>query len=360
MARAPTAADRAVSEPSFSTVRRCECGTELAPALLACPSCRRLVHRARLEALAADAQRADDEGRHAAALAAWREALELLPAESTQAETIALRITALRDRSAGEGESDGARTTPAMSPRAAKIFAPLGAVGLLAWKFKVVLVLVLGKAKLVLLGLTKVGTLTSLLASFGVYWAAWGWPLAAGLLVSLYLHEMGHVAAAARLGMRVDAPMFVPGLGAFVRLRQRPVDAIEDARLGLAGPIWGLGAALLALVAWRATGSGLALAICRLGAWINLFNLLPLGPLDGGRGFRALARPGRALIALALLASYLVTREGLLLLLLAVAVVRAVKADRETSDRRALVEFVGLVLALSALLLIPGAGSGSG
>jgi Zn-dependent protease len=157
----------------------------------------------------------------------------------------------------------------------------------------------------------------------------------------------------AELGMPVEAPMFVPGVGAFVRLRHRPVDAVEDARIGLAGPMWGLGAALVALTAWRATGSGLALAVCRLGAWINLFNLLPLGPLDGGRAFRALAQPARWLAAIALFAAWWVTREGLLLLLLAVAVVRALSTAPSQTDRRAIVEYAVLVAALSALLLVP-------
>lgn len=336
-------------------VRRCSCGTELATALLACPACRRLVHRERLEALAATAERAERKGELATALATWREALELLPVESSQAKALAERVASLRERAptpklevAGQRDSAGGSKA-----RLARILAPLGAAGLVLWKAKFLLVALLGKAKLALLGLTKLGTLTSMLASFGVYWAAWGWPLAAGLLASIYLHEMGHLARLAQYSMKVDAPMFVPGVGAFVRLRQRPVDAIEDARIGLAGPIWGLGAALLALAVWRVTGSGLALAICRLGAWINLFNLLPLGPLDGGRGFRALARGGRGLVSLGLIGAYFLTGEGLLLLLLVVALLRSFRAESATSDRRTLVEYLALLAAFSALLLVP-------
>lgn len=339
----------------IGTPRRCACGTELSESLLVCPACGRLVHRARLEALAARAREAEAQGDPVAALASWREALELLPADASQARTIAERVASLRDRvpakRGGEPETDGA--SKAGTGKTPKALASLGVVGALLWKGKALLFLVLGKAKLVLLGLTKLGTLTSMLASFGVYWAAWGWPLAAGLLVSIYLHEMGHVAALARLGMKVDAPMFVPGVGAFVRLRQRPVDAIEDARIGLAGPIWGLGAALAAAALWYTSGSGLLLAICRLGAWINLFNLLPLGPLDGGRGFRALGRGGRFLATLALAGAYWMTRDGLLLLLVVVAVARLFGTSPQTSDRRALAEYLALVGALSALLLLP-------
>jgi Zn-dependent protease len=340
---------------SDAGTRRCACGTEIAGSLLACPVCRRLVHRERLESLASVARGAEAAGDPAVALAAWREALELLPVESAQGRTISEQMVRLRASLPAPSleEAAGAPASGRPGSRLARILAPLGAAGLVLWKLKFVLAAVLGKAKLALLGLTKLGTLTSMLATFGVYWAAWGWPLAAGLVLSIYVHEMGHVAKLAQLGIKVDAPMFVPGVGAFVRLRQRPVDAVEDARIGLAGPIWGLGAALAAAVAWRATGSGLALALCRLGAWINLFNLLPIGPLDGGRGFRALARSGRVIASLTLAGMYVVTHEGLLLLLLVVALLRLAGESPPASDRRTLAEYAGLVAALSALLLLP-------
>jgi Zn-dependent protease len=149
--------------------------------------------------------------------------------------------------------------------------------------------------------------------------------------------------------MKIEPPMFVPGLGAYIRLKQRPVDAIEDARIGLGGPIWGLGAALLSLVLARGTGLPILVAIAKLSAWINLFNLLPVWQLDGSRAFHALARGGRATVALAIGVAWYFTREGLLLLLLVVAAYRAFKTEVEASDRRTLIEFVGLVASLSAL-----------
>jgi Zn-dependent protease len=342
-------------EIATSERRRCECGTELSPALLVCPSCRRLVHREQLERLAERARTAEAAGDAPTALVAWREALDLLPADSSQARVISERVAATRDSAPKATLEAAAKVDSSGKPgsRLARLLAPLGFAGVLLWKFKFILVAVLGKAKLALLGLTKLGTLTSMLASFGIYWAAWGWPLAAGLVLSIYLHEMGHIAQLAKLGLKVEPPMFIPGFGAFIRMKQRPLDAIEEARIGLAGPIWGLGAALLALLAWRMTGAGILLAICHLGAWINLFNLLPLGPLDGGRGFRALAKSGRWAIACAFLIAYLVTSEGLLLLLLAVAIFRSFRADVERNDPRALFEFLGLIAAFAALLLLP-------
>src|SRR4029079_16405953 len=123
------------------------------------------------------------------------------------------------------------------------------------WKLKTVLLVLLGKGKQLLLGFSKAGTVLTMLLSFGAYWALWGWKFAAGLVLSIYVHEMGHVAALRRFGIPATAPMFIPGLGAFVRLKQPPATAIEDARVGLAGPRWGLGATIVAAALGAATGA---------------------------------------------------------------------------------------------------------
>src|SRR4029453_7457017 len=186
-----------------------------------------------------------------------------------------------------------------------------------------------------------------------IYWVAFGWPLALGLVLSIYLHERGHVAAMARLGRKPEAPLFTPALGAYIRLRQPPVDAVEDARIGLGGPIWGLGAAVLSLALGELTGEPSFFAGAKLGAWINLLNLLPVWQLDGGRAFHALSRTGRFVVAASIGAAWYFSREGLLLLLLAVAFYRSFKADVPASDKRTLIEFVSLVATLSALAALP-------
>src|SRR5439155_143942 len=83
-----------------------------------------------------------------------------------------------------------------------------------------------------LLGLTKASTLFTMLLSAGVYWAAWGWKFALGVVLSIYVHEMGHVQALQRYGIKATAPMFIPGVGAVVRLKQYPASP-RDARVGL-------------------------------------------------------------------------------------------------------------------------------
>lgn len=82
----------------------------------------------------------------------------------------------------------------------------------------------------------------------GVFWSLYGWPLALGLAVSIYIHEMGHLAMLRQPGIEASAPMFIPGIGALVLLKQHVDDALADAKIGLAGPVWGLGAGLVTLV----------------------------------------------------------------------------------------------------------------
>ena len=148
--------------------------------------------------------------------------------------------------------------------------------------------------------------------------------------------------------------MFIPGLGAVVRMKAYPQTAREDARVGLAGPIWGLGAAIAAAMAYWATGFELLAAVASVGAWINLFNLVPFWQLDGGRGFRALSKTGRWLMVVLIAACGLATQEGLYLLLGIAAVIQCFSrgAPAET-DRRTLVEFAVLLVALGAVSAIP-------
>jgi Zn-dependent protease len=211
----------------------------------------------------------------------------------------------------------------------------------------------LTKAKFLLLGLTKASTFLSMFLSLGVYWTAFGWKFALGLVASIYVHEMGHIAALRRFGFRATAPMFIPGLGAIIRLQQHPVNPVENARIGLAGPLWGLGAALAALGVYLISGWPSWLAIAHVGAWINLFNLLPIWQLDGGRGFSSLSRSQRWLAVAAIAAAWFFTGEGLLLLLLVAGFFQALHAAIPLkSDRVGLIQYVVLVAALSALCVL--------
>jgi Zn-dependent protease len=322
------------------------CGAEIAPSLLACPVCRRLVHADALTTLASSAEAHEQAGRTVDAVATWREALDLLPPEAPQAATIRARVDGLTRQSE--------TATAAPSSPLPRWLAPFGVVGVMLWKFKFLVVLALTKGKLLLTGLTQSSTLLSMLAAMGVYWTIWGWKFAVGFVVLIYIHEMGHVAALTRLGIKASAPMFIPGLGAVVRLAQYPASAREDARVGLAGPIWGLGSSLVAYALAGATAQPIFAALAHAGAVINLFNLMPIWQLDGARGMRALARPARLAIAALVTGGFLLTSEGTLLLVALTAWWKALQADAPPdSDQRALAEFVVLVVLLTALTQIP-------
>jgi Zn-dependent protease len=317
------------------------CGTSLSATLLACPGCQRLVHTARLKELAADASAAAGRGDTAAELAAWRSSLELLPERSRQHASIRERIAALSE------SVDRARVAAPPSNRW-KWLAALGPAGLLLWKFKFLVVALLSKGKLLLLGLTKTGTLLSMFATVSLYWTQWGLWFALGLVISIYVHEMGHVAALRRYGIRASAPMFVPGVGAFVRLKQAPVTPREDSRIGLAGPVWGLGAAVGAVAGAQLGGGPLWLAVAHTGAWLNLFNLMPIWQLDGSRGFAALGYAQRWIATAALAAAWVITHDGVVLLVLLVAAGRSLmRAENAAEDRGALGLFVFVALSLA-------------
>jgi len=328
-----------------------DCGCELAPALLACPSCGRLVHGGELTRLAREAVEADARGARADAASAWRRALELLPPDAGQAARIHERLEELGRRI--EREGPGQASQPA-APDAAlsagtRRGLKAGLVGLIA--------LALGKGKLFLLGLTKLPTLLSMAASVGVYWAAWGWRFALGLVLSIYVHEMGHVFALRRFGVAASAPMFIPGLGAFIRSKQVPTTPRENARIGLAGPLFGLFATIATWGLHLATGWDSLAAIARVGAWINLFNLLPLGTLDGGRGFSSFTRAQRGMATAVLALCWVGTHEGLLLLLAVCAGARTVVGQAAAhADWPAFAQYAFLCIALSAGTLIPVSG----
>jgi Zn-dependent protease len=345
---------------SFPSTKCQSCGVEYATRLLACPQCHRLAHAEELKQLAAEAEAASRAGDLTQALAAWRDAFALLPPGTRQYDAIKARIESLSQQiDQGQGIDTGSSSTAAAQAPSGDWSGKAGAAGLgtlalLAFKFKFVLVLALTKGKLLLLGLTKASTLFSMLLSLGVYWTAFGWKFALGLVLSIYVHEMGHVAALRRFGIRAGAPMFIPGLGALIRIRQTLPDARADARVGLAGPIWGLFGALATFAAALATGSLLLAAIAKLAAWINLFNLLPFWQLDGSRGFRSMSRSERWFSALAIAVMWSLTAESLLVLLLIGASLNALsQPPAEEPDRRATLEYVVLVIALSLLTLIP-------
>ena len=207
--------------------------------------------------------------------------------------------------------------------------------------------LLIGKLKFLALGLTKLSTLLSMFGFIGVYWSIHGWPLAVGIAISIYIHEMGHVAMLRKLDIQAGAPLFIPGVGALVMLKEHVTDPIVDARIGLAGPVWGFGAAVAALMIYGATGTPIWLAIAELTAFLNLFNLIPVWQLDGARGFHALSQSERFIVVGACALALWATGVGVLIFVGAVAIYRAGWGAMGPGHRPTLATFIFLLLSLS-------------
>jgi Zn-dependent protease len=149
-----------------------------------------------------------------------------------------------------------------------------------------------GKAKLILVALPKLklfSTSASMLVSIVAYQLIFGWAFAVGFVLLLLLHELGHVIQLRREGIEASAPMFIPFLGAVISAKSLGGNAAAEARVGLAGPILGSIATLVPLGIWLATGADFWRALAYIGFFLNLFNLLPVLPLDGGRAMAALS-----------------------------------------------------------------------
>ena len=162
----------------------------------------------------------------------------------------------------------------------------LGSVGL-------VLALLAGKLKLLapLAGVLKLKTLATMLLSVGFYAAEWGWPFAIGFVLLLFVHELGHALVLQREGIAAGAPMFIPFVGAVIAMQGRPRDAYVEAKVGIGGPVLGSVGAWAVLAVGLVWQVPLLVGLGHVGILLNLFNLVPVSPLDGGRVVGAFTRP---------------------------------------------------------------------
>ena len=179
-----------------------------------------------------------------------------------------------------------APSPPAPEPsRAKRWFGPAFVIGLGILKFG-------AKLKVLLLLLPKLKVLTtsaSMLVSVAAYALIWGWSFAAGFVALLFVHEMGHVIQMKREGVKVSGMLLVPFLGAAVGARSMGGNALAEARIGLAGPVLGTLATAALIPIAEAQDSDFLRALAFTGFFLNLFNLAPVVPLDGGRAMAAMA-----------------------------------------------------------------------
>lgn len=213
--------------------------------------------------------------------------------------------------------------------------------------------------------LTTGGTM---ILSVAAYALVWGLPYAFGLVLLIFVHEMGHYLAARRRGLEVGAPTFLPFVGAWVAMKDMPRDVETEAYVGLAGPVVGTLGAVAAYWLAQDHDSALLLAIAYGGFFINLFNLIPLSPFDGGR-ITAILSPRVWLAGVPILVALFFWRPSPLLVLMALlAAPQVVKAfrydphDPENARYYAVptgkrLEYAAWYLGLAAFLAIPSCAS---
>ncbi|MDH4187401.1 MAG: site-2 protease family protein [Nitrospira sp.] len=177
------------------------------------------------------------------------------------------------------------------------------------------------KILLLLLSGAKLGkaavTGGTMLLSIGAYALLFGWPYAAGFVLLIFCHEMGHFLAAKQRGLDVGAPTFIPFVGAWIQLKKQPMDVETEAYVGIAGPVLGTIAAVACYYAGEILHSRLLLALAYAGLMLNLFNLIPISPLDGGR-IAAIISPKLWWGGLPILLGLFVINQSPMLLLIAV------------------------------------------
>ncbi len=156
------------------------------------------------------------------------------------------------------------------------------------------LAVLLAKGKSLLFALFKLKFLFSFAAFLGIYWALYGAWFGIGFAVMIMIHEMGHFAEVKRRGLPAEMPVFLPGLGAYVKWQALGVSTEARAFVALAGPAAGLLAALVAAALFWQTGNPLWAALAHTGAWLNLLNLIPVWMLDGAGAVPPLDKVGRA------------------------------------------------------------------
>lgn len=157
----------------------------------------------------------------------------------------------------------------------------------------------------------------TMILSMLLYSLVFGWPYAVGFVLLILVHEMGHYVAARQRGLDVGAPTFIPFVGAWIQLKELPHDVETEAYVGFAGPIAGTLGAMACYWYARDTGSSLVLALAYSGFMLNLFNLIPISPLDGGR-ITAIISPKVWLAGIPLLAAMFLYRPSPMLIMIAI------------------------------------------
>ncbi len=224
-----------------------------------------------------------------------------------------------------------------------------------------VILLGLGKLKLVLLSLKALSLGKLALSSGSMFVMIWfmarrdGWPFGVGFVLLLLLHELGHAFAIQRVGLKASWPVFIPFFGAMITLKEQPRSANEEAIIAYGGPLVGTVASCAAAGVYLVTGERLYLSLAFTGFFLNLFNLVPIRPLDGGRVAQAFSRQAWVVGLVLLAAMFYFSHAPQLLLIGFLALTQAFSKKQQapsalTTEQQAAwaVKYFGLVLFLGA------------
>lgn len=310
------------------------CSREIPAGALECPQCRTLVHGDQVEQLAAHARSLEAHGDLAAARERWLACLPLVPAKSEHAEWIRNHV-----RELDSGASPHSGHPASGSAQWVKRLGPLGPILLALLKFK---------------------SLFSFVAFFGFYWSLWGAKFGIGFAVLILIHEMGHFIDIKRRGLPADMPMFLPGLGAYVKWNGLGVSLETRSAISLAGPCAGALAAGLCALLWFQTGYGLWAALARTGAWFNALNLIPLWIFDGSSAANALSKLERAVVLLVSAVLGYALGEWVFGLVAAGMGIRLFTRDAPDEQSNPIAAYFVVVLTGLAMVLwlVPGHGNG--
>ena len=290
-----------------------------------------MLHATTLEQLSSSARLHEERREYAEARGDWLKALELLPPDSSQAEWINGNLKRLETLAGAASAVDRHAWAKKFGP-----FAPL--------------IVLLANSKF-LLALFKLKFLLSLGAFVAFYWALYGVRFGIGFAILILLHEMGHFIEIKRRGLPAEMPVFLPGLGAYVRWTALGVSKQTRAYVSLAGPMAGcLGAVACALI-WLKTGDALWLGLASLSAMLNVLNLIPIWVLDGSQAIIALNRNERIVLSAAavLMAAYF--SQPLFLLVAAGAAYRLFTKDIPQAPSHAATAYYLIVLAALGYLI---------
>ena len=331
-----------LSSPLLRQCPGCDCELELGA--LACPQCHALIHARELGTLAKEAQVLEAKSEVAQAREVWNRSLALLPYDSKQAEWVRERMRTLEIEQA-------TATDPSTKPSHAwaRKLGPLGPIAI-----------VLAKSKGLLVAVFKLKFLLSFFSFIAIYVSLFGWRYGVGISICILIHEMGHFIDIKRRGLPAEMPVFLPGLGAYVKWNALGVTRRQIAQISLAGPLAGWIAAGCCFFLYTRSHDPLWAALARTGAVLNVLNLIPVWVLDGGKAADSLGLLGRIGLLAAALAVWLYSGEAIFFLVAAGVVWRLFTKDKpDQDDWSTWLYYVALMAALGVVLRMTPAALGS-